>query len=87
MQQPIRQFRRLTPAEQVERRRQGLCYNCDEPFIRGHQCKRLFYLESGDYAIDDDTPTDPEAIGDDTATLLDATANALVVSLHAVAGL
>jgi hypothetical protein len=26
---PIRQFRRLTPAEQLERRRQGLCYNCD----------------------------------------------------------
>jgi hypothetical protein len=22
----------------------GLCYNCDEQFIRGHQCKRLFNL-------------------------------------------
>jgi hypothetical protein len=42
---PIRQFHRLTPAEQLERRHQGLCYNCDEPFVRGHQCKRLFYLE------------------------------------------
>jgi hypothetical protein len=68
-QQPIRQFRRLTPAEQLEQCRQGLCYNCDEPFVRCHQCKRLFYLESGDYA-DDDTPPDPEATGDDTATLL-----------------
>jgi hypothetical protein len=55
-QQQIHQFRRLTPAEQLERRRQGLCYNCDEPFVRGHQCKRLFYLESGDYADDNDTP-------------------------------
>jgi hypothetical protein len=32
-------------------------------------------------------PPDPEATGDDTIALLDATANALVVSLHAVAGL
>jgi hypothetical protein len=36
---------------------------------------------------DDDTPQDPEATWDDTTALLDATANALVVSLHAVAGL
>jgi hypothetical protein len=53
---PIRQFCHLTPAEQLECRRQGLCYNCDEPFVRGHQCKWLFYLESGDYADDNDTP-------------------------------
>jgi hypothetical protein len=39
----IRQFRRLTPAEQQECRRQGLCFNCDEPYVRGHQCKRLSY--------------------------------------------
>ena len=29
-----RTFRRLSPAEQMERRRQGLCFNCDEPFVR-----------------------------------------------------
>jgi hypothetical protein len=38
-------FKRLTPAEMTERQRQGLCYNCDEPFVRGHHCQRLFYLE------------------------------------------
>jgi hypothetical protein len=58
-QPPIRQFRRLTPTEQLERRRQGLCYNCDEPFVRGHQCKRLFYLESDDYADNDTPPPGP----------------------------
>jgi hypothetical protein len=52
-----RPFRRLTPAEQQERRRQGLCYNCDEPFVRGHQCKRVFYLEACDFT--DDTDTQP----------------------------
>jgi hypothetical protein len=33
------------------------------------------------------TPPDPEVTGEGTTALLDATANALVVSLHAVAGL
>jgi hypothetical protein len=33
-----RAFRRLTPAEQQERRRQGLCYNCDELYTPGHVC-------------------------------------------------
>jgi hypothetical protein len=47
----------------------------------------LFYLKSGNYADDDDTPPDPEATGDDTGALQDATANAMVVSLHGVAGL
>ena len=42
-------FRHLTPAEQLERRRQGLCYNCDEPYVPGHVCQWLFYLESGGY--------------------------------------
>jgi hypothetical protein len=55
---PTQQFRRLTPAEQMERRRQGLCYNCDEPYVRGHVCQRLFYLESADYVDDTFTPED-----------------------------
>ena len=33
-----RPFRLLTPAEQHERHRQGLCFNCDEPYIPGHVC-------------------------------------------------
>lgn len=52
-----RQFRRLTPAELAERRKQGLCYNCDEKFVRGHRCARLFYIEYDDMAddLDDDS--------------------------------
>ena len=48
-----RPVRRLTQAEQEERRRLGLCYNCDEKFGRGHNrvCKRLFLLEG---AIEDE---------------------------------
>jgi hypothetical protein len=43
--------------EMQERRRQALCYNCDEPYVQGHVCQRLFYLECGDYIIDDGAPT------------------------------
>jgi hypothetical protein len=40
-------IKRLTQAEQEERRRLGLCYNCDDKFTRGHNrvCKRLFLLK------------------------------------------
>jgi hypothetical protein len=72
----------------LERRRQGLCYNCDEPFVRGHQCKRLFYLESSDYIDDKGGPADVgAAAGEEVADPVDALAKALVVSLHAVAGI
>jgi hypothetical protein len=45
---PGRAFKRLTNEEMSEHRRQGLCYKCDEPFIRRHRCQRLFYLEVED---------------------------------------
>jgi hypothetical protein len=46
---PSRPFKGLTPTEMAERRKLGLCYNCDEPYVRGHKCPRLFYLEVSDY--------------------------------------
>jgi hypothetical protein len=52
---PAPSFRCLTPAEMLEHRRQGLCYNCDEPYVRGHKWQRLFYLEMADY-LDDVVP-------------------------------
>jgi hypothetical protein len=84
-----RSFRRLTPAEQQECRRQGLCYNCDEPFIRGHQCKRVFYLEARDFTDDNDASTDHETADPTTVEegTTDARANALMVSLYALAGI
>ena len=40
-------LQRLTPAQMEERRKKGLCFNCDEKFQPGHQCKsaKLFLLE------------------------------------------
>jgi hypothetical protein len=60
---PARPFKYLTPSEMAERRKQGLCYNCDEPYVQGHKCARLFYLEAADYIVegpeDDDGPNAP----------------------------
>jgi hypothetical protein len=38
--------RRLTPEEQAERCRLGLCFNCDEKYSRGHNifCRCLFFI-------------------------------------------
>ncbi|XP_048559795.1 uncharacterized protein LOC125540230 [Triticum urartu] len=48
-----RPFRWLTSAELLERRRQGLCFNCDEPYTPAHACPRLFYLAVADYIPED----------------------------------
>ena len=48
---PPRVYKRLTPDEMAERRKQGLCYNCDEPYVHGHKCARLFFLEAADYIV------------------------------------
>jgi hypothetical protein len=55
--------------EQVERRCLGLCYNCNEPYSRGHNrvCRRIFYTD------------DVELVEDEPAE------EAPVYSLHAVA--
>lgn len=54
-----RPFKKLTPSEMVDRCKLGLCYNCDEPYARGHQCQHLSYLEVPDYVVEepeDDSP-------------------------------
>ena len=55
-----------------ECRRLGLCFNCNEKFVRGHNhvCQRIFFL---DLADDDDDAAETGA-------------DAPQVSLHAIAG-
>ena len=50
-----RQVKRLSQAEMEERRRLGLCFNCNEKFGRGHNriCQRIFLLDLAE-AEDDD---------------------------------
>ncbi|KAG8084165.1 hypothetical protein GUJ93_ZPchr0010g7998 [Zizania palustris] len=42
---PQRQLCRLSPIELAKRRKLGLCYNCNEKFVRGHKCTRSFYID------------------------------------------
>ncbi|KAI4385591.1 hypothetical protein MLD38_003598 [Melastoma candidum] len=38
---------RLTPDEMAERRRLGLCFNCNDKYTRGHNrfCRRIFFVD------------------------------------------
>ena len=74
-----RPIKRLSTAEQEERCRLGLCYNCDKKFVRGHNrvCKRLFLLD-GAVEDRDDPP--------DAAEPATAEAESPLFSLHAIAG-
>jgi hypothetical protein len=64
----------------AERRRQGLCFNCNEKYSQGHNrfYRRLFFVEGVE--IDDRANADAAAMADIGAT------KAPVFSLHAVAG-
>lgn len=47
----------------AERRKQGLRFNCDEQYVRGHRCQCLFYIKVEDYDADgmmDDHSDEPE---------------------------
>ena len=71
-------LKRLSPEEQAERRRLGLCFNCNEPYARGHNrvCRRIFYLNGVEIAAADEEPA-----GDAQQE------EAPVFSLRAVAGM
>jgi hypothetical protein len=57
---------RLSMAEQAERRRLCLCFNCDEKYCRGHNrfCKRIFFVDGVELA---DADNDDAAEGDKEA--------------------
>jgi len=70
--------RRLTPEEMADRRRQGLCFNCNEKYSRGHNrfCRRIFFIDGVEIDDADGAGAAAEA----------AETEAPVFSLHAVAG-
>jgi hypothetical protein len=72
-----RPFKRLTPAEMAAKREKGLCFNCDEKFLRGHRC--LYMLE-----VVDDGDEDTENV---LAPMDMDETEAPHVSLHALTGI
>jgi hypothetical protein len=67
-------FKKLSPAEIMERRQKGLCFNCDEPYSRGHKCQKLFYLEVLD-DVDEPQAVEPQQDFEEP-----------LISLHAITG-
>ena len=67
-----RQLKRLSQPEMEERRRLGLCFNCDERFERGHNrvCKRVFLLELAEAEDDEDSAASTDAADDPKISLL-----------------
>lgn len=49
---------KVSPAEMVERRKQGLCYYCDEKYSPGHKCKepKLFEIDATDHSSSEGAP-------------------------------
>ena len=47
-------FTQLSRTKMDERRAKGLCFNYDEVYNRGHQCKRLFWLDGVDESVQED---------------------------------
>ncbi|KAL3646227.1 hypothetical protein CASFOL_011407 [Castilleja foliolosa] len=45
---PAVAVKRLSREQMDERRRRGLCFNCDESYSFGHRCKKLFVIMLGE---------------------------------------
>jgi hypothetical protein len=59
-------------------RKLGLCYDCDEPYVHGHKCSCLFYLEVSDYdKVDLLLPKEDQKLVNQTP----------MISLHAIIGI
>jgi len=64
----------------AQRRGDGLCYNCDEKFVLGHCCKKLFVIEV--IGFDDDEEVDEEI----ECLALSGAQDNPGISLHAATG-
>eukprot|EP00253_Pinus_taeda_P016461 PITA_16461 len=80
---------KVSPAKMAERRKQGLCYYCDEKYSPGHKCKepKFFQIDATDYnSTEEDPPLEEhEPLQDDNQQ--DNVSNEPVISLHALAGI
>lgn len=74
--------RHLSPDEMGQRHADGLCYNCDQKFVLGHHCKKLFIIEVVGFNDDEEEVDEPV----ECATLTGAL-DAPGISLHAITGI
>lgn len=73
--------RRMTTDELNERRRQEICFRCNQKFGPGHCCKKLFMIQA--YIEDSDDDIEMEIEVDNVVDQNDETPE---ISLHAIVG-
>eukprot|EP00253_Pinus_taeda_P031725 PITA_31725 len=80
---------KVSPVEMAERRKQGLCYYCDEKYSPGHKCTepKFFQIDAIDYSSSKEDPLleEPEVVEEDKQK--DNVPDEPVISLHAVTGI
>ena len=73
----------------AERRKQGLCYYCDEKYSLGHKCKepKFSQIDAIDYSSTEEDPPleEHEPLEEDNQK--DNVSDEPVISLHALAGI
>ncbi|GKC58609.1 ty3-gypsy retrotransposon protein, partial [Tanacetum coccineum] len=50
----------ISPAERQERLSKGLCFNCDNRWVRGHKCPGKFLLLMADEDVEEEQPPETE---------------------------
>jgi hypothetical protein len=75
------QIKKLSPEELKERREKGLCFNCDEKFVPGHRCAKLFWLE-----LKDEEGVSLEGVTENLEEYCDDEEEPPAISLHAITG-
>lgn len=84
---------KVSPAEMVERRKQGLCYYCDDKYSPRHKCKepKFFQIDVTDLSSSEEAPPlkglEDEVEETQQENEVPATPKEPVISLHALAGI
>ena len=80
---------KVSPTEMAERRKQGLCYYCDEKYSPGHKCKepKFFQIDATDYSSSEEAPPleEPKEVEEDNEK--DNVPDEPVISPRALAGI
>ena len=73
----------------AERRKQGLCYYCDEKYSLGHKCKepKFFQIDATDPSSSEEAPPLEEPEKEDEDNHKDNLLEGPDISLHALAGI
>eukprot|EP00253_Pinus_taeda_P033501 PITA_33501 len=73
----------------AERRKQGLCYYCDEKYSPGHKCKepKFFQIDATHHNSSEEAPPIEEPKGEEEDNQKDNVPEEPVISLHALAGI